>query len=91
MSRPSMAKRNRELAKKTKAEAKRARRQASDAEPGDEFTDAADAAAEPEDEVSTSELLRMIEEVHRLRDAGEMSEDDFEQTKADLLGRIRVD
>ena len=90
MSSSSFAKRERDLAKKAKAEAKRQRRQTMAAE---------NAAGNPDglpDEtadsgLSTPDLLQRIEEVHRLRDEGLISEEDFDVTKTDLLSQIRVD
>ena len=36
-------------------------------------------------------LLRMIEDVHHQHEAGQISDDVFQATKADLLGRLPVD
>ena len=87
MSRTSFGKRARDEAKKAKARAKRERRQAA-AEP---VEDGVEAPAEPDDGLSTDDLLQMIEDVHRRHAAGEMSDDDFQEAKADLLGRLSVD
>ena len=88
MGRSSFAKRDREQTKRAKAEAKRQRRQAGPNSEGDEL-DVADAA--DEDQTPTEELLQRIEEIHRLHDERRISDDEFETTKADLLGRLRVD
>lgn len=89
MSRASFGKREREQAKRDKAANKRERRQRAADEAS---TPEADGAAAPvEDGVSTADLLQMIEDVHRRHESGDMTDDDFETTKADLLGRLRVD
>lgn len=89
MGRSSFAKRDREQTKRAKAEAKRQRRQAG---PGDGEMDGAEGvAAVEEDQTPTEELLQMIEDLHREHAEGRVSDDDFETTKADLLGRLRVD
>ena len=91
MSPSSMGKRNREQAKREKAEAKRQRRLAAVDRPADD--EAPDGSDGPggEPAMSTDDLLRRIEEVHRLHDDGQMSDDEFQETKADLLGRLQVD
>ena len=92
MSSSSAGKRNREQAKRAKAEAKRQRRQAAgtvaegdETRPGGSDSDGAKPA------MSTDELLRRLEEVHRLHEDGQMTDDDFQETKADLLGQLQVD
>lgn len=92
MSRASFGKREREQAKRDKAANKRERRQraADEASTATDADGATDAAA-ADDGVSTADLLQMIEDVHRRHESGDMTDDDFETTKADLLGRLRVD
>lgn len=86
MSRSSFGKRDRDLAKKAKAQAKRERRQAAG-----EATEVEATAPRPDDGLSTADLLQRIEDVHRLHAAGRMSDDEFQEAKADLLGRLSVD
>jgi hypothetical protein len=90
MGRSSFGKRDRDLAKKAKAKAKRERRQAA-GDLGVDDPEATEATAASDDGLSTADLLRMIEEVHDLHAAGGISDDDFQTTKADLLGRLSVD
>ena len=92
MSPTSFGKRDRDRAKKAKADAKRARRQSgaaagSDTEPDDAEQQSTTSAEAP----SNEELLQMIEEVHRLRELGRITDDDFHTTKSELLGRLSVD
>lgn len=92
MSPSSAAKRDREQAKRQKAEAKRQRRQGGMAASSTETEPSAGERPAPGGPaMSTDDLLRRIEEVHRLHDDGRMSDDEFQETKADLLSRLRVD
>jgi hypothetical protein len=88
MARSSFGKREREQTKKAKAAAKRERRQGG-GEPGDEST--AEAAPQPVSTESTGELLERIAAIHEQFEAGTLSYEDFEATKADLLSRLPVD
>lgn len=85
--RSSFGKLQRDRDKQAKAAAKRARRQegapAQDEEPAE--------AAAPRSEASTAALLERIAEVHEQYDAGTISYEQFEETKADLLGRLSVE
>ena len=90
MASSSIGKRQREQAKKAKADAKRQRKQHNldshlDEEPHGE---AGRSATTPE---STEDLLATIAELHRQYDAGTVTFDDFEAQKADLLARLVVD
>jgi hypothetical protein len=92
MSRPSFAKRDRDRAKKARAEEKRQRRQAATVDGIDQETDGVGPGCTPAyGGPSTPELLRMVEDLHRRYDAGEMAEDEFQTVKADLLGRLTID
>ena len=85
--RSSFGKLQRDRDKQAKAAAKRARRQEGPAE-------APEAEAAPSrqgSEAPTEVLLERIAEVHRQFDAGEISYDQFEEAKADLLGRLSVE
>ena len=88
--RTSFEKLQRDRAKKAKAAAKREKRldKAPD-ELSDELTEMA--PTEPGTELSASELLARVEEIHRLFDAKKLSFEDFEEQKADLMARISVD
>lgn len=93
--RTSFDKLQRDRAKKAKAAAKRDRRING---PGEE---AADPAAEVEGaepavtryppNLSHEEILKRVEDIHQRFDAGTMSYDEFEDHKAELLGRLTVD
>ena len=90
MSPSTFGKRQREQDKKAKADAKRQRRQHS----GD--TDAAEQSAREPDTSganrgSTDDVLAKIAELHERYDAGTVSFDEFEATKAELMARIVVD
>jgi hypothetical protein len=86
----SVGKRQREQAKKDKADAKRQRQQrAADPPLGEASVD------EGGDNESRSEspgdLLDMIAELHRQFEAGSVSFEDFEAKKKDLLARLVID
>ncbi len=89
--RTSFEKLQRDRAKKAKQAAKREKRleKSADAEPADELTPLA--PAEPGTELSAAELLKRVEEIHRLFDDKKISFEDFEEQKADLMARISVD
>ncbi|MEM8923806.1 MAG: hypothetical protein AAGD35_09900 [Actinomycetota bacterium] len=90
--RSSFAKLQRDKAKKERAAMKRANRLERKAE--------AEAAAEDEQneellsgegELSAPELLALIEDLHKRREAGSISQEDFEEAKVDLFARLPVD
>ena len=85
--RTTYAKRERDRARQAKAAAKRERRQTRDAEAGEE-TPAPPAGTE---ELTPAQLFAEIEEVHRAFAAEEISHEDFEAKKADLLARLPID
>ena len=87
MARSSVGKRQREQAKKEKASAKLERRQRLTEGHED------DANGEPpeQDEASTETILAMLQSVHERFEAGEMSYDDFEAAKTELLARLTID
>ena len=92
--RTSFDKLQRDRAKKAKAAAKRDRRQ-------NGLPEGADAVAEPEGDgpvvnnyppnLTAAEVLERIQDVHQRFDAGTMSYEDFEEHKAELLGRLTVE
>jgi len=75
----------RERAKKAKAAAKRERRQEKSDEDRDETIDLAS-----EEQLSPGELLERIEEVHQRYAAKQISFEDFEEQKTDLLTRLSL-
>ena len=87
--RTSFEKLQRDRAKKAKQAAKREKR-------FDKTSDEADvleplAPAEPGTEISAGELLKRVEDLHRLFEDKKISFEDFEEQKADLMARISVD
>ena len=88
MGRSSFGKRDRERSKQAKADAKRERRLTTDQPAGDGVGEPTPNA---KDAASAMTLLRMIEDVHHQHEAGQISDDVFQATKADLLGRLPVD
>ena len=87
--RTSFEKLQRDRAKKAKQAAKREKR-------FDKTSDEADvleplAPAEPGTEISAGELLKRVEDLHRLFEDKKISFEDFEEQKADLMARISVE
>lgn len=94
--RSSFAKLQRDKAKKERAAMKRANRldkkSALEAEPELTEAGAEDAGLVPgEGELSAPELLALIEDLHKRREAGTISLDDFEEAKVELFARLPVD
>jgi hypothetical protein len=87
--RTSFEKLQRDRAKKAKAMAKREKR-LEKPEDGVTEEDALAPLGEGE-ELSAPELLAQIERIHKEFDAGDLSFEDFEELKADLLGRLPID
>jgi hypothetical protein len=86
--RTSFEKLQRDRAKKAKAMAKRERR----LEKPDENAEGEELAPlEDGEELSAPELLAHIERIHKEFDAGDLTFEDFEELKADLLGRLPID
>jgi hypothetical protein len=87
--RTSFAKLQRDRAKKAKAAAKRETRlervDPDEAEPIEVAPD------DGTHELSAPELLVLIEQIHNQYDAKQISLDDFEERKADLLARLPID
>ena len=91
--RTSFGKLQRDRAKKEKAAAKRERRRERETEPGT-TTDplpADTAGGPPGGEIPADQLLGLIESIHQRFEAGTMSYDDYEEQKAELLGRLQID
>ena len=87
--RSSFAKLQRDKAKKERAAMKRANRlerKAAEAESDDD-----EVLVPGEGELSAPELLQLIEDLHKRREAGEISLEDFEEAKVELFARLPVD
>ncbi len=94
--RSSFAKLQRDKAKKERAAMKRANRQQRKDGEGDEpeitGTPGDDDSLVPgEGELSAPELLALIEDLHKRREAGTISQEDFEEAKVELFARLPVD
>jgi hypothetical protein len=87
--RTSFEKLQRDRAKKAKQAAKREKR--FDKSTGDDDVLEPLAPAEPGTELSAAELLKRVEEIHRLFEDKKITFEDFEEQKADLMARISVD
>ncbi|MDP9452794.1 MAG: hypothetical protein M3P97_05285 [Actinomycetota bacterium] len=87
--RTSFAKLQRDRAKKAKAAAKREERQERASTPGED-RDAPDLGGGTE-ELSAPELLSLIEQIHRQLDAEQITFEEFEERKIELLARLPVD
>ena len=85
--RTSFAKLQRERAKKAKAAAKRERRLEKD----DSAGAADDLPPLGEGELSAAQLLERVEQIHRQFEAKQISHEDYEERKADLLARLPID
>jgi hypothetical protein len=79
-------KRQRERAKQAKAAAKRERRQERSSGGNEDTGD----EARPAEELSTEQLLERIETLHAAYDAGELSFEDFDEQKSELVDRIAL-
>jgi hypothetical protein len=86
--RTSFAKLQRDRAKKAKAAQKRERRQSGGE---DQVTETPTVVVDDGGELSAPVLLQLIEEIHRQFDAKEISFEEFEEKKIDLLARLPID
>ncbi len=86
--RTTFSKLQRDRAKKAKAALKRERRQerGAAATAGPEL-----AIPRGEGELSAAELLQLVESIHRSYEAKQISYEEYEEKKADLLSRLPVD
>ena len=94
--RTSFTKLQRDRAKKAKAAAKRERRleRAAEARNGTDGTDDTEVESSTEGgegPISAAELLHEIEVTHQRFEAKLMSYEEFEEKKAELLGRLPID
>jgi len=90
--RTSFTKLQRDRAKKAKAAAKREKRleRAAEAREGSSGDDDVE-TTNGEGPISAAELLREIEVTHQRFEAKLMSYEEFEEKKAELLGRLPID
>ena len=92
--RTSFTKLQRDRAKKAKAAAKREKRleRAAEAKNGADTAEAADPAeTSGEGPISAAELLQEIEVTHQRYEAKQISYEEFEEKKAELLARLPID
>jgi hypothetical protein len=87
--RTSFEKLQRDRAKKAKQAAKREKR--FDKSTDDDEVLEPLAPAEPGTEISAADLLKRVEDLHRLFEDKKISFEDFEEQKADLMARISVE
>lgn len=87
--RSSFAKRQRDMAKKAKAAAKRERK----LEKSDEFDELDDDVVEEETgpTLSNEEIMERVADLHRRYDDGQMDLDTFDELKADLMDQMVID
>jgi hypothetical protein len=88
--RTSFDKMQRDRAKKARAAMKREKRQGNVVEPA-EPTEDLPRAVDPEGELSPTELLRRVEDLHRRFESKKISFEEFEDEKAELMRRLPVD
>ncbi len=105
--RSSFAKLQRDRAKAAKKAAKQAAKHGNNVDPFGPLPGSEDTVAETDtdtmdnstvaamfegkDELSAPELLEMIEEIHKKREAGLISEEDFEDAKVEIFARLPID
>ena len=88
--RSSFAKRQRDMAKKAKAAAKRERK----LEKNDELDDELDDELLEEDtgpKLSNEEIMQRVADLHVRYDDGQMDLDTFDELKAELMGQMVID
>ena len=89
--RSSFAKRQRDMAKKAKAQAKRERRfEGTAREPGEDAEDD-DEVVDDGPKLSNDKIMEMVAELHRRYDDGQMDLDTFDEERAALMAQISVD
>lgn len=95
--RSSFAKLQRDKAKKERAAMKRANRlerknaELSEGTEDEETNGDAISMVSGEGEPSPEELLQLVEDLHKRREAGLISEEDFEEAKVELFARLTID
>ena len=86
--RSSFAKRQRDMAKKAKASAKRERK----LEKGDDEVDDDDEiVVDDGPKLSNEEIMEKVADLHRRYDDGQMDLDTFDEERANLMAQISVD
>jgi hypothetical protein len=87
--RSSFAKRQRDMAKKAKAQAKRERKLEGPG-PEDEL-DEEEEVVDDGPKLSNDKIMEMVADLHRRYDDGQMDLDSFDEERANLMGQISVD
>ena len=85
--RSSFAKRQRDMAKKAKAAAKRERKLEDDVDVDDEDEIVEDTGPKP----SNDEIMEKVADLHRRYDDGQMDLDSFDDERANLMAQISID
>jgi len=85
--RSSFAKRQRDMAKKAKAAAKRERR----LEKGDEDEELEEVEEFDGPRLSNEEIMERVADLHRRYDDGQMDLDTFDELKAELMAQMVID
>ena len=88
--RSSFAKRQRDMAKKAKAQAKREKRLEKGAETDDDDLDD-DEIVDDGPKLSNEQVMAKIEDLHRRYDDGQMDLDTFDEERSALMAQISVD
>lgn len=85
--RSSFAKRQRDMAKKAKASAKRERK----LEKGDDEDEELEEIVDDGPKFSNEEIMEKVADLHRRYDDGQMDLDTFDEERANLMAQISVD
>ena len=85
--RSSFAKRQRDMAKKAKAQAKREKK----LEKPDELDELQEEVVEESAKLSNDEIMERVADLHRRYDDGQMDLDTFDEERAVLMAQISVD
>ena len=88
--RSSFAKRQRDMAKKAKAEAKRARR-LDKGEDDDELDDDEEIVVDDGPQLSNDQIMDKVADLHRRYEDGQMDLDAFDEEKALLMAQFSID
>ncbi len=89
--RTSFDKMQRDRAKKARAAMKREKRQGNATEPETQSDEFPAAVVDTDEELSPSELLHRVEDLHRRFEAKQISFEEFEDEKAELMRRLPID
>ncbi|HEX6476213.1 MAG TPA: hypothetical protein VF005_02980 [Acidimicrobiales bacterium] len=89
--RTSFGKLERDRNKKARAAAKRERRQGRGSEPEAASDDARSTPGSESGAGDSTEVLELLAAVHQRYDAGDISLDELEERKAELLARLEID